>query len=99
MWRHDESIDDLRDLVDSDRIVCSFINSIVIPSGSASSSNKPILLAKSAGGFRIHPAIPIASRRANGPCTLSFPHSSPGRAGDHAVRVMGGISPVARRMC
>jgi len=69
-------------VVDTDRNVCSFINSIAHSFGSAIVSNKTgILLQNRGGGFRIQPGHPIASRRANGHCTPSFPVSSPKTAG------------------
>jgi gamma-glutamyltranspeptidase/glutathione hydrolase len=59
-------------VVDKDRNVCSFINSIAHSFGSAIVSNKTgVLLQNRAGGFRISPATPIASRLASGRCTRS----------------------------
>ena len=69
-------------VVDKDRNVCSFINSIAQAFGSAIVSNKTgILLQNRAGGFRVSRAIPIASRRASGRCTPSFRALSPRAAG------------------
>jgi gamma-glutamyltranspeptidase/glutathione hydrolase len=89
-------------VVDKDRNVCSFINSIAHSFGRRSRrTRRACLLQNRAAGFRVQPVIPIASHPASGRFTPSFPRLSRNRAGRRCrFGVMGGqYQPWARSMC